>query len=170
MPVGLKGFEDVSRMLTEVTPKAAKAYLVKCAKPAAQVVIDAMANTVPVGIGILEEQLVAKTRWSSDFGGETLEIEIGPTKHAFWGMFQEFGTSKMPGKHWMSRAWSGCKDEVLNVFVDNIRELTSRLIKRDMSEATLENDEMDRASGHTTPQKFARDRRAAYRENKKRNG
>jgi len=163
MGIDLKGFEDISTMLSDVAPKAAKSMMVKAAKPAAEVVIAAMADTVPVGVGILEEQLVYKNKWSSDVGGEVLNTNIGPTKSAFWGMFQEFGTSKMEGKHWMARAWEGCKDEVLEVYAQGFRELNQ-------TEAALEDDANDRELGRTSAKKLQRDRNAAYRENKKRNG
>ena len=139
--VELKGLADVSNMLSEVAPKAAKSYISKCAKPATQVVLDAMKETVPVGVGILEELLVSKSHWEQDGATERLVVEIGPTKQAYWGMFQEFGTSKLEGKHWMGNAFEGCKEEVLEVFMEGIHDLTARLIARDMSEAIIEDEE-----------------------------
>jgi len=116
MPIVIEGLADLSKMLTELTPRAAKRYLSRCAEPAAQVVIDAMEQTVPVGIGILEEELGWQKKWSSDGDETTMEINIGPLRPAFWGSFQEFGTRFQAGQHWMSRAWESCKDECLNVF------------------------------------------------------
>jgi HK97 gp10 family phage protein len=116
MPIEIEGLAELSRMLTEQTPKAAKRYLSRCAEPAAEVVIDAMAETVPVRVGILEEELSWQKKWSNDGDETTLEINIGPLRPAFWGSFQEFGTRFQAGQHWMGRAWEGCRDKCLNVF------------------------------------------------------
>jgi hypothetical protein len=116
MPIVIEGLKELSDLLTEQTPRAAKRYLSRCAEPAAQVVIDAMAETVPVGIGILEEQLGWQKKWGNDGDQTTLEISIGPLKPAFWGSLQEFGTATQPAQHWFGRAWESSRDECLNVF------------------------------------------------------
>jgi HK97 gp10 family phage protein len=116
MHIEIEGLAELSTMLTELTPRAAKRYLSKVAEPAAQVVIDAMEQTVPVGIGILEEELGWQKKFLNDGDETTLEINIGPLKPAFWGSFQEFGTHTQPAQHWMGRAWESCKDQCLNVF------------------------------------------------------
>jgi hypothetical protein len=114
--VTIDGLDELSNLLTELTPQAAKRYLSRCAEPAAQVVLDAMAETVPVGVGILEEQLGWQKHWGSDGDQTTLEIEIGPLKDVFWGSIQEFGSVFQPARHWFGRAWESSKDECLNVF------------------------------------------------------
>ena len=116
MPIEIEGLADLSKMLTELTPQAAKRYLSRCAEPAAQVVLDAMAQTVPVGVGILEEELGWQKKWANSGDETTMEINIGPLKPAFWGSFQEFGTATQPAQHWMGRAWEGCRDQCLDVF------------------------------------------------------
>ena len=117
MPIVVEGLADLSNMLTTLAPRAAKRYLVRVADPAAKVVLNAMAETVPVGVGILEEELDYKTKFT-DVGGSTiLTVSIGPKRSAFWGMFQEFGTRFQVGQHWMGRAWESCKERCLNVFV-----------------------------------------------------
>jgi HK97 gp10 family phage protein len=115
--ITIDGLAELSNLLTEITPQAAKRYLSRCAEPAAQVVLDAMAETVPVGVGILEELLGWQKHWSSDGDETTMEIEIGPLKPAFWGSLQEFGTATQPAQHWFGSAWESCRDECLNVFV-----------------------------------------------------
>lgn len=118
--VHIDGLAELSEMLTTLTPQAAKRYLSRCAEPAAQVVLDAMAETVPVGIGILEEELGWQKHWGNDGDQTTMEIEIGPLKPAFWGSLQEFGTATQPAQHWFGTAWMGCRDEVLDVFTTEV--------------------------------------------------
>ena len=104
MPIEIEGLAELSTMLTELTPRAAKRYLSKVAEPAAQVVLDAMAQTVPVHIGILEEELGWQKKWSNDGDETTMVINIGPLKAGFYGSFQEFGTLTQPAQHWMKPA------------------------------------------------------------------
>lgn len=109
---------------------AAKKYLSRAGEAAASVVEEALKESAPVGVGILEESIVAKKNWI-DGDGTTLEISVGPTKQAFWGSFQEFGTQEVsgidkdgkpfhhaaqPAQHWMGRAWEGCRDKALDAF------------------------------------------------------
>jgi HK97 gp10 family phage protein len=116
MAIEIDGLADLSDMLTTLAPRAAKRYLKKAADPAAQVVLDALKDTVPVGVGILEEELTYSTRFE-DVGEDTvLTVKIGPKRSAFYGSLQEFGTRFQKGQHWMGRAWESCKDRVLSVF------------------------------------------------------
>ena len=116
MSIQIEGLAELSTLLTEQTPRAAKRYLSRCADPAAQVVLDAMKQTVPVGVGILEEELTYSKSFD-DVGEDTvLTVNIGPKRSAFWGSLQEFGTRFQQGQHWMGRAWESCKDKCLDVF------------------------------------------------------
>src|SRR5882762_10196046 len=104
MGIEIEGLAELSTMLTELAPRAAKRYLSRVAQPAAQVVLDAMAQTVPVRVGILEEELGYQKKFHNDGDETTMEINIGPLKPAFWGSLQEFGTHDQPAQHWMGRA------------------------------------------------------------------
>jgi len=115
MSVTIEGLADLSTMLTEMSPRAAKRWLLRAAEPAAEVVLDAMKETVPVEVGILEERLTYEKEFKT--GDETvLTISIGPEKGVFWGSLQEFGTQTQPAQHWMGRAWESSKDKCLDVF------------------------------------------------------
>jgi hypothetical protein len=116
MPIEIEGLADLSELLTELTPRAAKRYLSRCAEPAAQVVIDAMEETVPVGVGVLEEGMGWQKKWGNDGDETTMEINIGPLKPFFWGSLQEFGTATQPAQHWMGTAWETSRDKCLDVF------------------------------------------------------
>ena len=60
---------------------------------------EAAEESAPSYVGFLEESIVQKASFGSDddAGTTTLTIDIGPTKQAFWGMFQEFGTQDVEG-------------------------------------------------------------------------
>ena len=130
--VKIEGLAELSELLTQEAPRAAKRYLNRAADPATEVVLDALRETVPVYIGILEEELSSEKHYEDVDGGTVLTVDIGPLKPASkWGMLQEFGSQEVegtdksgkhfhhtaqPGQHWMGRAWESCKDKVLDVF------------------------------------------------------
>jgi HK97 gp10 family phage protein len=116
MPIVIEGLAELSNVLTELTPKAAKRYLSNAGEKAAQVVVDNLEQTVPVEVGYLEEMLGWQKKWIDGGDQTTMEIVIGPLKPAYWGSFQEFGTRYQAGQHWMGRAWEGCRDQCLSVF------------------------------------------------------
>ena len=132
MSVEIEGLAELSELLTQEAPRAAKRYLARAADPAAQVVLDAMQETVPVDIGILEEELGKEKSFEDVNGATVLTVNIGPFKPSSkWGMLQEFGSQDVegtdksgrhfhhtaqPGQHWMGRAWEASKDKVLDVF------------------------------------------------------
>ncbi len=127
MDIQIDGLNELSEILTEQTPQAAKRYLVRCGTKAADVVLEAMEQTVPVDVGFLEEALGSQTKWLDGGDQTTMEIRIGPLKPAFWGSFQEFGTRFQQGQHWMGRAWESCKDKCLSVFATEALGILSDL-------------------------------------------
>jgi HK97 gp10 family phage protein len=164
--IEITGLKELSEMLTQIAPKAARSYLVKCAKPAAQVIVEAMQSTAPTEVGTLRDSIVYRNQWgTAEDGGEALITSVGPNKHVPWGMWQEFGTSHIAGRHWMGQAWSDCQERVLDVFMLGINELYAKLVARDQSEAMIENDDNDRETGRVSPSRLRRDRNAAHREN-----
>ena len=125
MPVIISGLSELSEMLTQESVRTAKRYLVNCAKPAAEVVIEAMKETVPVGVtGRLDEELGYQTRFDGSGDGTTLTVNIGPARSTWWGSWQEFGTFCQTGQHWMGRAFETCQDRCLSVFAT---EMLARL-------------------------------------------
>jgi HK97 gp10 family phage protein len=115
MPIQIEGLADLSNMLAEMSPRAAKRWLLRAAEPAARVVLDAMHETVPVDVGVLEEAGTWEKEWET--GDEAvLTISIGPKKGFFWGSLQEWGTHTNPAQHWLGRAWESCKNKCLGVF------------------------------------------------------
>jgi len=129
--IEIEGLAALSDALTTQTAAAAKRYLGRCGDKAAQVVVEALEQTVPVEAGILEETITWQKKWLEGDDETTMEIRIGPTKLAFWGSFQEFGTedregtdkrgrhfhhAAQPPQRWMTRAWESSKDKCLSAF------------------------------------------------------
>jgi HK97 gp10 family phage protein len=127
MEIKIDGLSELSEMLTQESVRTAKRYLLNVAKPAAEVVIDAMDATAPVETGRLEGGIDYKTRFSGGGEGTTLTVNIGPDKETFWGSFQEFGSFDQPAQHWMACAWEACQDKCLSVFEDGAREQIAKM-------------------------------------------
>lgn len=149
MPIEIEGTAELSELLAQEAPAAAKRYLLKVAAPAADVVIRAAKETVPVRYGVLQAGIRRWTHWTTGDGGTQLEIDIGPSQRQYWGLFLEEGTKEKsgiikrgarrgkrfhhaatPARHWFLRAWEGCKDEVLEKFVEGAKEMVEKLRAR----------------------------------------
>ncbi len=152
MPIEILGTAELSELLAKEAPAAAHRYLLKVAAPAADVVIQAAQETVPVRYGVLQAGIRRWTHWTSGDGGSQLEIDIGPSHRQYWGLFLEFGTKEQfdgqrnptkrrrarkmyhhggtPARHWFLRAWEGCKDKVLDTFASGAKEMVERLRAR----------------------------------------
>jgi HK97 gp10 family phage protein len=129
MPIEIEGLSQLSEKLTQLKQNAAKRYLLKAVQEGADVFKEAAEEDAPVYIGVLEESIVTKTSWSQGDGETTLDIDIGPTKQAFWGELQEFGTQDVHGvdkngkpfhhtaqrpQRWLTNAFESNKDAALD--------------------------------------------------------
>jgi len=143
MSIRIDGLSRLSEMLTNIAPTKAKRKMREALSEGADVVQNAAEESAPVYIGYLEESIVQKGSWESGEGTTTLTVDIGPTKKAFWGMFQEFGTQDVsgttkkgkpfhhtaqPAQHWLTRSWEGSRDEVLDTIKN---EMTALIVELD---------------------------------------
>lgn len=130
MAIVIDGLKELSDKLASMPATAAKRYLSRAGEAATEVVVEALQESAPVGIGILEKSITSQKKWL-DGAETTMDISVGPSKQVFWGMFQEFGTQEVsgvdkngkkfhhtaqPAQHWMSRGWESCKDKALDAF------------------------------------------------------
>jgi HK97 gp10 family phage protein len=123
MPIVIEGLKELSDRLANMAPRAAKRYLKKAGAGGAEVVFEVMQQTVPVDVGRLEEVLGYDISFAGSDDATTMTVDIGPYKSAFWGSFQEFGTSTQQGQHWMGRAWEATRDKVLDVMATEMTGL-----------------------------------------------
>lgn len=130
MPMEIEGLAELSDRLENMPRRAAKRYINKIVDPGIELLEQALKDTAPAQIGILEESIVHKKSFEDSGGSTILTVDIGPTRQAFWGIFQEFGTqevegqskksgrhfrhSAQEGQHWMTRAWESNKEKVLS--------------------------------------------------------
>lgn len=110
------------RALAEVGTKATqKNILVRTLKKAAKPIDDAASNMAPKDTGKLEISVITGTRLtsrqkSSAYKAGKLgvaEVHVGTALSR--GLFQEFGTYKMPASPFMRPAWDMRKDEAQEI-------------------------------------------------------
>lgn len=71
--------------------------------------------------------------------GRSVVTSVGPTKAAYWGLFQEFGTRHHPPKPFMRPTWDALKEPMLDtmakVLGDEIMKAAARLARKAQREA-----------------------------------
>lgn len=126
----LVGFEDLKRTLSELNTESATKVGTVATREGAKIVKQAFVESAPVGT-----EPTAKTRKTKtgkvvafDYGRlrdnirirkqrvdnpNTIRFSVG-VGSAFWGLFQEFGTSKMAARPWMRPAFQVAGPRVIN--------------------------------------------------------
>lgn len=62
--------------------------------------------------------------------GRSAVTHAGPTRAAFWGVFQEFGTRKMSPKPFMRPAWDASRTSMLDTIKETLREEIDKAVAR----------------------------------------
>jgi len=118
--VTITGLKELEQKLRDETKKVAKRTLRRAAKDAADIWENAISERAPALTGFLRSQI---TMSSKAQGGDEgfLQVMVGPSKKAYYGIFQEFGTRFMKAQPFMRPAFEQTKDEVLDAFVTNLK-------------------------------------------------
>lgn len=130
MDFKLVGFEDLKRTLSELNAESATKVGTVATREGAKLVKQAFADAAPVGT-----EPTTKTRATKsgkvvafDYGRLRDNIRIRKQKadrpntirfsvgigSAFWGLFQEFGTSRMAARPWLRPAFQVVGPRVIN--------------------------------------------------------
>lgn len=118
--VEIRGLAELEQKLRNEMKNVAKKVLRKAGKRAAQIWKDAIEQTAPVGLtGYLESHIATGSETESGHEG-SMTVKVGPGKGAFYGLFDEFGTSKQAAKPFMRPVFDAHQNDVLQVFVDEL--------------------------------------------------
>lgn len=107
------GIKEIDRALKELAPKLGR-KIVKSAMKKAMAPVEAAAEAnAPVDTGLLQSSIKmrASKKSRNSFG---IDVRIGEKDWAgksWYGAAQEYGTSKMPGKGFLRKAYDEKKDE-----------------------------------------------------------
>lgn len=120
--VNIQGAAQLEAFLRDLPPRIAKTALQHSLNAGAAIVVDAFKTSAPVGpdaggkvrhgknLGKLRDAI---HRGTLNLAGASLTVGIGIGK-AFWGVFDEFGTSRQAARPWLRPAWERVKYAVLN--------------------------------------------------------
>jgi HK97 gp10 family phage protein len=121
----VKGLDELEETLKEGGRKAALKFLRSVEKQAALPVLEAMQETVPIG---LTGDLLVSLGIQSKTSGDQLTIGVGASRDEnYIGRFAEFGTVHQPAQHWMSRAWEASKDTAFDGFIQAATEALNEM-------------------------------------------
>lgn len=150
--ISVSGFKEIEAVLKQMPDYIAKRVVDGALRKAAQPVLEEARQTAPVGA---ESKGRIRTRRSKsgkvsidNYGKLRLNLRIMKLRdrqtpyastvvvtvgQAFWGMFQEFGTKKMPNpphKGWMRRAFDAKASTAINTLRTELVSGIERAAKR----------------------------------------
>jgi HK97 gp10 family phage protein len=116
----LEGAEGVNKELRRLG-NTASGYVVKeAAEAGAQVIADEASRLAPKDTGLLSESIDDQPK-RLQVG--RAQIEVGPSKEAWYGQLLEKGTSNMPAQPFLRPAFDSSKDKAVAAVKDVLRRL-----------------------------------------------
>ena|SRR5579863_7471713 len=119
--VTITGLKELEQRLRDEPKNVAKRTLRRAAKDAADIWTSAISERAPSHTGFLRTQITMSSKATGGDEG-SMQVMVGPSKKAFYGIFQEFGTRTQPAKPFMRPAFEETKDEVLQKFVEDLNQ------------------------------------------------
>ena len=102
----ITGAKALDTLLKRLPGKIAGRILQSSLRAGAMVIVKDARLRAPTRTGTLRGEIVArKTKGAPS----SAAVTIGPTKDAFWGLFQEFGTRFHPPHPWLRPAFEASK-------------------------------------------------------------
>jgi HK97 gp10 family phage protein len=121
--VQILGLEEVCAKLREMSPKIVRQALKDCLEASGSVLQVAQMEAAPIDVsgedtqhppGQLKQDIrrVVKLYPSEGKG----VVTVAPSRHSFYGMFAEFGTSHQPAHPWMRPSFEAAAPEAIAMF------------------------------------------------------
>ena len=114
--VHVEGLTELLAKFQALVTKAAKGALRKACRAGGEVFKQAIIERTPVKTGQLRDDIINATQIDANEGTGT--ASAGPTRHSFYGEFEEFGTSHQPARTFMRPAFDAGGEEALQAFVN----------------------------------------------------
>jgi HK97 gp10 family phage protein len=146
----VEGLRELENMLTQLPDEVAERKLNAAVKPAAELIRDEAIRRAPVeaeyaklkaiaehtGYGVtgetrphLVDNIVARPDRSKN-REHSITWKIGWKKKTFWGMFLEFGTSKMAARPWLRPAADTKKVEAVTTIKEALKKNIFNYVRR----------------------------------------
>jgi HK97 gp10 family phage protein len=119
--VTIEGLDQLELKLRDETKKLATRVLRRAGREGASVWVKAIEERAPELTGFLKTHIEMASKTTGGDEGK-LTVFVGPDKPAYYGSFQEFGTRYQPANPFMRPAFEQTKDQVLDVFVTDLKE------------------------------------------------
>jgi HK97 gp10 family phage protein len=119
--VTVTGLKELEQKLRDEPKNVAKKTLRRAAKDAADIWEAAISERAPAMTGFLRSQITMSSKATGGDEG-SMQVMVGPSKKAYYGIFQEFGTRFMKAQPFMRPAFEQTKDQVLDAFVANLNQ------------------------------------------------
>lgn len=120
----LASIPELKKALLDLDKKVGKKVIQSAVKRGLTPMKQAAIAKVPVDTGLLKRSIkvrtIAKSR--THFGQSVSISDTSFRGEAFYGYFQEYGTSKMPAKGFLRKAFDETKDESLRIAIDELKK------------------------------------------------
>jgi len=122
----IEGLDKLDRRLKELPDKLRRRVMRSALTKAGEPIREAMSRkarraptpTHPETGHLADNIIVGKPKLTQDGGS----VNIGPSKDAFWGLFLEFGTDKMPAVPFARPAFDLEARNALDIIVDELKD------------------------------------------------
>ena len=118
--IQMEGLDGLLDKFQALETKVAKQALRKALKAGGDVFKKEIVARAPQKTGQLKAEIASATSINANEG--TGIVSVGPLKHAYHGMFAEFGTRHQPAKPFLRPAFDGKADDALNAFAEVLKD------------------------------------------------
>lgn len=121
----IEGLDALEEAFTQGSKRTVREFLRGVEMKAAKPLMDNAKAAAPYETGRLEMD-VHRQAVTSD---GALTVKVGPSKDAFYGLFQEVGIPErnVPALHWLENSAREVQDEVLEIYYQQLGEALERL-------------------------------------------
>lgn len=116
----LEGMEDIMNKL-EAMERAGKRALKKGVEEGAKILEEEMKINIQANGLVLSGALFDSIEYDIRSGGKKCKARVGLLGSARYGIFHEFGTSKMPARPWLEPAIIEKGDEAKQAMIDYLK-------------------------------------------------
>ncbi len=107
-----QGLSELKKALKQFPENVERRILRSMAMAGAQVVVKKARNNVPVDSGGLKKGIIRRSKKGPKAPGRVV-VSVGPRSDVFYGMYFEFGTSKIPADPWLRPALDSSPAEIM---------------------------------------------------------
>lgn len=115
----LSGIKEIEKALKDLEAKVSKKITRQALRKGTKIFAKQVKDDTPVDSGTLKKQVKVKAGKRSR---TNLSVNVETSSpDAFYGAFQELGTSKTPATHYQHNAFQKVKDEVMRVVLTELK-------------------------------------------------